>query len=76
MNKTKEKIFTEVNKNILKMLNLQDFEEAYLKCREIVLQRTAEVKEQTETHHNKVFERMQEIHHNEKEIIKSGRVPT
>lgn len=76
INKTTEKIFTEVNKNILKMLNLQDFEEAYSRCREIVLQRIAETKEEMTGHHTKVFKRMEEIHNNEQEIIKSGRTPT
>jgi hypothetical protein len=58
------------------MLNLQDVDEAYLKCKELVEQRLKETRLEIQSQKEKTLARMQEIHHNEQEIIKSGRTPT
>ena len=52
-----EKIYQTANKNILKMLNLHDSEEAYLECREIVERRCGEAEQTESDARERVYER-------------------
>lgn len=59
-----EKIFATANKNILKMLNIHDSEEAYEACRKYVESRIEEVTKKNNESINRIYERMCEIHLN------------
>jgi hypothetical protein len=64
-----EKIFTTVNANILKMLNLQDAAESYEACRQNIQTRIVETNTLNEQNYNKIYERAKEIHEIEQRMI-------
>lgn len=73
--RSSEKIFATANKNILKMLNIHNSEEAYKECRQMVTARIAEVEAINAASQSRVHRRVKEIHSNELRIIEEGKVP-
>ena len=73
--KPNEKIYSQANSNILKMLNLGDADEVYEKCLEQVLERISMKEKEYEKLAERVYERAKQINEIEKQMIAEGKIP-